>query len=220
MNLDLLQKLVKLANNNPNDNEANLAARKVCRIIEEGKFNFNGNGNVNTNQHIPPKQPTTWNDVTRSTEPQWRSYSNPYSNAYADFFKQYYTQAREGSYNSYNKDSRKRAEAKENSERNRPPKRDIICTSCNKTFNSSYNKPEPFLCNDCQWKKYEGDKYKTNYDNRNKVYFISINCTKCSHGHMVGKYTDIEKHASNTSKLNIEFFCNCGHKEMRHIDVK
>lgn len=40
MNLELIKKLVKLANNNPNENEANLAARKVCRMIEEGKFEF------------------------------------------------------------------------------------------------------------------------------------------------------------------------------------
>ena len=41
MNLELLIKLVKLANNNPNENEANLAARKVCRIIAEGNYKFN-----------------------------------------------------------------------------------------------------------------------------------------------------------------------------------
>lgn len=40
MNLDLLIKLVKLANNNPNDNEANLAARKVCKMIAEGNYQF------------------------------------------------------------------------------------------------------------------------------------------------------------------------------------
>lgn len=43
MNLDLLFKLVRLANNNPNDNEANLAARKVCKMIAEANFNITGN---------------------------------------------------------------------------------------------------------------------------------------------------------------------------------
>lgn len=38
MSLDLLKKLVKLANHNPNDNEANSAARRVCLLLEE--FNF------------------------------------------------------------------------------------------------------------------------------------------------------------------------------------
>lgn len=38
MNLDLLKKLVNLANHNPNENEANAAARRVCRLLEESKF--------------------------------------------------------------------------------------------------------------------------------------------------------------------------------------
>jgi hypothetical protein len=42
MNIDLITKLAKLANNNPNENEANLAARKVCRLLAEGDFKFNG----------------------------------------------------------------------------------------------------------------------------------------------------------------------------------
>lgn len=40
MNSDQLIKLIKLANNNPNENEANSAARKVCKIIEENKFSL------------------------------------------------------------------------------------------------------------------------------------------------------------------------------------
>lgn len=40
MNLDLITKLAKLANNNPNENEANAAARKVCRLLAEGHFKF------------------------------------------------------------------------------------------------------------------------------------------------------------------------------------
>lgn len=56
MNLDLLIKLVKLANNNPNENEANSAARRVCKLIAEGDYKFT---NV-----APPKKPsvaTEWN---------------------------------------------------------------------------------------------------------------------------------------------------------------
>jgi hypothetical protein len=201
MNLDLLTKLVKLANNNPNDNEANLAARKVCKIIEEGKFNFGGNGN-NTNQHIPPKQPTTWNDVTRSTEPAWKPYYQPSANPINDWFKQYYQQSQQqnqqsqqdsyrygsGSSFDYGSDSAK------SKERNHPPKRDIICTGCNKTFNSSYNKPEPFLCNDCQWKKYEKEK-------NTKIIYVERFCPKCNNK-CYATYDD-----SLISKI-ISFYCN------------
>jgi hypothetical protein len=52
MNKDLIVKLAKLANNNPNDNEANAAARKVCRLLAESNFDF---GSSIT---IPPKQYT------------------------------------------------------------------------------------------------------------------------------------------------------------------
>lgn len=38
MDLDILKKLVRLANNNPNEHEANSAARKVCKILEEDGF--------------------------------------------------------------------------------------------------------------------------------------------------------------------------------------
>lgn len=43
MNIQLLKKLVKLANNNPNEHEANSAAKRVCRMIEDGEFNFSEN---------------------------------------------------------------------------------------------------------------------------------------------------------------------------------
>jgi hypothetical protein len=71
MKLDRLLALIRLANNNPNENEANLAARKVCQILVSGEFT------------ITPKQvktaagkmneARTWNDVKRSTEPEFRS---------------------------------------------------------------------------------------------------------------------------------------------------
>lgn len=40
MDIDKLTKLVKLANHNPNENEANSAARRVCKMIEDAKFRF------------------------------------------------------------------------------------------------------------------------------------------------------------------------------------
>src|SRR5258708_17675117 len=40
MNLDILKKLVNLANNNPNEHEANSAARKACQLIKESEFKF------------------------------------------------------------------------------------------------------------------------------------------------------------------------------------
>jgi hypothetical protein len=55
MDLDKLKKLIRLANNNPSEHEANSAARRVCKMLDEYEF------------------PTTWNDVKRSTEPAFKS---------------------------------------------------------------------------------------------------------------------------------------------------
>jgi len=38
LDIDRLKKLTRLANNNPNDHEANLAARRVCKMLEEANF--------------------------------------------------------------------------------------------------------------------------------------------------------------------------------------
>lgn len=70
MNLDRLKSLIRLANNNPNEHESNLAARKACKIIAENDFA------LLYQNHVPrtaQEKVRTWNDVRRSTEPQWRS---------------------------------------------------------------------------------------------------------------------------------------------------
>lgn len=64
MNYDLIIKLAKLANNNPNENEANSAARKVCKLLAEGNFNFTNNTTS------PPKQPPFTNSNRPYTPPQ------------------------------------------------------------------------------------------------------------------------------------------------------
>lgn len=38
MDKDLIVKLIRLANNNPNENEANMAARKACKLLGESDF--------------------------------------------------------------------------------------------------------------------------------------------------------------------------------------
>ncbi len=53
MKLEILNKLIALANNNPNEHEANTAARRVCKAIIEDKFVISG-GPV-TNTTVPPK---------------------------------------------------------------------------------------------------------------------------------------------------------------------
>jgi len=79
MNLDLLIKLIKLANNNPNENESNLAARKVCKMIAEADYKFT-QSNLPSNKatHIPTPQPGSndWlNEILKNMRnAQWSSY--------------------------------------------------------------------------------------------------------------------------------------------------
>lgn len=47
MDIEKLKSIIRLANNNPNDNEANLAARKACKILAENDFAiFNGHNST------------------------------------------------------------------------------------------------------------------------------------------------------------------------------
>jgi hypothetical protein len=71
MDIDKLTKLVKLANHNPNDNEANAAARKVCSMIEKENFNFN-----NTYQQQTKQQPFVgWDGFVRAYQQNTPQYN-------------------------------------------------------------------------------------------------------------------------------------------------
>jgi hypothetical protein len=66
MNYDLIIKLAKLANNNPNDNEANMAARKVCKLLAESNFNFtthNGDDSRRRPSNPPPPSRSPYHDL-------------------------------------------------------------------------------------------------------------------------------------------------------------
>lgn len=196
MNLDLLTKLVRLANNNPNENEANLAARKVCKMIADAQFKF-----TDTSKLQSTNRPTTWNDVKRSEEPQWRSNpytSNPYSgfNPFENFYKEYQRQEKERkSYDyetqnryrepkewydpvrdAHTRDGGKTWEPKreryshvnfEEGRRAARPKRPLKCNRCGKEFQTGFVGMEnQFRCNTCHWDIYSES---TNEPKKEKV---------------------------------------------------
>lgn len=148
MNLDLIIKLVKLANNNPNENEANLAARKVCKLIAEGNFKFSSNGNITSK---PEEKPLTWNDVKRSTEPYWRS-SGPSRNPW-DLFNDFYRENR----SNQNKHYYEAGWNIPNTSRKEKECIDRKCTKCGVIVSTS-NKAEIFVCGICRWAKYNEEK--------------------------------------------------------------
>jgi ribosomal protein S27AE len=170
MNLDLLIKLVKLANNNPNENEANLAARKVCKLIEEGKYQFSPNSVVNKSPQRPGSQPV----------------SNPYSNpGYGSPFEEFFRQG--GFKNMWQESERQRdfhnEQYKRSQQEQRPrqdahnygydfyskpeeprkkPSRNRECSKCGYAVNTS-NMKDPFVCSVCQWKDYQEKEKQNGY---------------------------------------------------------
>lgn len=56
--LEILQKLISLANNNPNEHEANSAARRACKLIVELNINFKVRSA--SDKIPPPKQQAPW----------------------------------------------------------------------------------------------------------------------------------------------------------------
>lgn len=143
MNITLIVKLAKLANNNPNDNEANLAARKVCRLIEEGGFVFK-------EPNLPPvvKRDITYDDLYRATESFWKGHKptgpgSGFSNwkepsNLDDFLKDYYR-----NFTDFKRPSQQKEE------------RELVCVECKVKKKTKFvGLPECYICNECQWTMY------------------------------------------------------------------
>lgn len=80
MNIDRLLKLLKLANHNPNDAEANSAARAAAKLLGENNYKWLEDAkriNPRTAADKVNQGARTWQDVKRSEEPQWRSTREP-----------------------------------------------------------------------------------------------------------------------------------------------
>lgn len=173
MKLDLLKKLTALANNNPNEHEANLAARRVCKMLAESKFDLR-------DDPVIPKstssQPGTWTGFSTPDRPsdfdvfyeymfggkhrRWAPPNNPPQPEYGkadgsgkstkqEPFKSYRPSAAQESYfDGFSK--AKRGE-----------KRELKCKICGKTAHTRFvGPPEVFECNDCQWTAYIRTKVK------------------------------------------------------------
>lgn len=219
MNLDLITKLARLANNNPNDNEANLAARRACKLIEEGKFQFGLDTSKIVNKPTPNVRP----------QPEW--YTNPF-----DAFNSYYTQQKQRTASEY---AQQQARQQQQQYTQEPPGRckkcgaaldylDIltngrICNNCklkdtNKSvkweygFNEASTKSKShekidvkclfckkdfkrssftsdFVCHQCYVKKNKSEKPPVK-DERTRTYYKAVFCFACGHGFTV-TYTDI-----------------------------
>jgi len=150
MDIEKLKAIIRLANNNPNDNEANLAARKACKILAEDDFRALNQANTIT----------SWKDIKRSTEPAWRSepygaQGSPEARAYQeDWFRKW---------NAYWSNAEKEptqdktawdGEVRYNPFVDKPKKesRTKKCSRCGVEVSTFRFKEEPFVCTVCHWK--------------------------------------------------------------------
>ncbi len=173
--IDLLSKLIALANNNPNEHEANLAARKVCRLLIELKVNFKSRSDQS-------KPATTWKDVQRSDSSFWKSSpqqpnSNPYTkasdqNPYTqpnydpfEFLRNEFIKARDAE---RTKDYYKRPPTEYGIPKDYPiynydepkkpkEKRPLKCTKCGNEKITGYI-GNLYVCDTCQWNEYQENK--------------------------------------------------------------
>lgn len=161
MKLEILKKLIALANNNPNDNEANFAARKVCKALIEDKYVDQLKDIITpVSQTIPPNYKPYPKQEQYYKEP-FDFYSNPF---WEDFFKR-------ATNSPFNEQSRWKSPPK-----NEPPKgpyynpytseyetdkdtRKLKCKTCGKVKETKFRGlAEIFECNECQWTAYERKK--------------------------------------------------------------
>ena len=158
MNLELLIKLVKLANNNPNDNEANLAARKVCKMIAEANFQFPGNGHRVDARARPFDVGDIFEQFRRDVEEQTRRESERSerrrereANAYSSVWDiPYQESASDWTPPRYSPPPR------QNPPPPRPEKRPLQCTKCGNTIMTGFvGVPQAFVCNKCHWQNYQ-----------------------------------------------------------------
>lgn len=147
MNLDLLKKLVLLATRNPNEHEANAAARRACKLIAEAEFVYLPDGQ--------PKTAASKVGATRENTRQWYGFSTPFSEG--DWIREEFTKDRENrrKYYDYFRESEWDASPPREKKGTTKPKRPLKCKTCGHVLNTIYQGLEElFECNSCQWNAY------------------------------------------------------------------
>lgn len=168
MNFDLITKLAKLANNNPNENEANLAARKVCKLLADSDYKFvAGTTNKNTqdaNRNTQGTSQRTASQYQKSKSGSWTGSNfdpDTFSDIFGDIFKNYYykeptqppKQPKRPESDYVKWDPYDKGEVKNNKE-----KRPLTCRSCGKIVMTGFVGPSViFECTECQWVGYKND---------------------------------------------------------------
>lgn len=160
MNLDRLKAFIRLANNNPSEEEANSAARRVCKILAENDFALLQPQPQYSNAHGPIRQdkPKTWNDVKRSTEPEFRSHSTaPGPDIWEDFMRNMgrYRSGFDWNKAPHNWFGPEYVRYKPfTDEKKTRPQAMRKCIKCGLEVMTFRIDEVPYICNPCHWKEY------------------------------------------------------------------
>lgn len=127
MNFEQIKKLIRPANNNPNDNEANLAAREVCRRLASYEFVVSK----------PPEPPKTTH-THRAEDPFWDAIFKAARERNAKREQNYKSAP---SYQEYIKYDPLRKAAEKNTR---------LCSKCGK-WKETIRVTNIFTCNECEW---------------------------------------------------------------------
>lgn len=143
VNLDKLKKLVELASNNPDENEANSAARKVCKMLKEDGFKCftpSSNGPSFNRQESP------WSNFDDILENMRRaSWTRQYTRT-----NQYRPQPEDDGPFNWGYDTREGKKEKKSEERE--------CSKCGVKIKTFRVKEQPFICGICKWNYWEKEK--------------------------------------------------------------
>lgn len=174
MNIEILKKLIALANNNPNNHEANSAARRVCKMLGEamdsGKLNFKSKPKVASHDprytYAPPKSTDPFNmadiiEMMRKVrEEQAKERANQYRDgSWEGFNKDPHEYTKTYDYESYYKNAPNtyRSWVDDNwagNPKRKSERRELKCTVCHKIVSTVFvGHAERYRCGDCFSKK-------------------------------------------------------------------
>ena len=151
----ILRKLIELACNNPNENEANSAARKVCRMIKDDSYAvINSSSQTYRNTYTSPRPPNPAEDWERASREAAERERERVRQAQAAYERQEAAR-RAAAAERMRKEAekqRQKVKYKDTTYTNRI--RTMNCSSCGLPKNTFYEGPaELFLCSVCRVRK-------------------------------------------------------------------
>lgn len=155
----LIVKLIKLANNNPNENEANLAARKVCKMIADADYKFGNTNKPKVNDYANSNIYPRWDDLSPIYD-YFRKQREQYEREKQEREKRAeqnksHSSKSYGPYGPYSYDYERVYNYEWSEPKPKKERRKLKCRTCNKVKETVFiGLEEAFECYECTWNAY------------------------------------------------------------------